>query len=91
METLEMEIKDHEDTNALHGGVDGMDVIGIILRRTSQLLKPGGDLWLEVDPSHPDLIEALCGNDISHQELTFVEKHDDFRGLARFVHIRRQR
>ncbi|KAJ8903624.1 hypothetical protein NDN08_004726 [Rhodosorus marinus] len=91
MQTLEKEVKDHEDANALHGGVDGMDVIRIILQRTFQLLKPGGDLWLEVDPSHPEPIEALCRNDVSLQELTFVEKHDDFRGLARFVHIRRRR
>uniref|UniRef100_A0A7S3AAT4 Peptide chain release factor N(5)-glutamine methyltransferase n=1 Tax=Rhodosorus marinus TaxID=101924 RepID=A0A7S3AAT4_9RHOD len=91
MQALEREVKDHEDTNALHGGIDGMDVIRCILRRTSQLLKPGGDLWLEVDPSHPERIEALCRNDISLQELTFVEKHHDFRGFARFVHIRRRR
>ncbi|CAM9813780.1 unnamed protein product, partial [Phaeothamnion confervicola] len=48
-----------EDREALCGGGDGLDVVRSIVAAAPTLLRRGGSrrLWLEVDPSHPPLIE----------------------------------
>jgi release factor glutamine methyltransferase len=60
MASLEPEVRLHEDANALCGGDDGLDVVRELLRVAPRLLDPDGQrtVWLEVDPSHPPLIEA---------------------------------
>lgn len=65
MKNLQPEIKLFEDLAALDGGPDGMDTIKPILRLSSFILRPGGRLYLEVDPSHPDIIRKLLHSEKS--------------------------
>ncbi|KAG8436147.1 hypothetical protein GDO86_007304 [Hymenochirus boettgeri] len=89
MSQLEPEIFRYEDHTALDGGPDGMDVIRGLLQIAPQLLKPGGHVFLEVDPRHPAKIQQWVENhpDIYLQHITTVR---DFCGRPRFVHLHRQ-
>lgn len=81
--SLPPEVKDHEDMRALAGGSpDGLDVIRTVLRRAPELVRPGGLVWLEVDPSQPKLIAAT-----PWKGLTYVETVQDFSGRDRFCKL----
>ncbi|CAM9748539.1 unnamed protein product, partial [Scytosiphon promiscuus] len=59
MEVLPRDVADHEDSVALDGGEDGLDVVRDIVRRCPSLLRKGGprQLWMEVDTSHPEAMQ----------------------------------
>lgn len=63
MEALPKDVADHEDSVALDGGEDGLDVVRDIVQRCPRLLKRGGprQLWMEVDTSHPEAIQRWLG------------------------------
>lgn len=74
--------------NALNGGKDGLDLIKLILRLASSTLKPNGKLWLEVDSTHPPLIEDLIRNQYK-SEFIIEAVHKDFMNIDRFIEIKR--
>jgi release factor glutamine methyltransferase len=84
---LEPEITLYEDLRALDGGSDGMNLIVPILKITSKYLKPGGTLWLEVDPTHPELIEKYVQDNASVLNLKFTACYKDLFHKDRFVEI----
>lgn len=63
---LEPEVRAYEDSLALDGGPDGLELIRSFIRRTAceRWIKPGGYMWLETDISHQgllnDWIQATC-------------------------------
>lgn len=59
IEHLQPEILEYEDRDALDGGSDGLVLIKLILQKSSYLLHDGGKTFLEVDPSHPPLLDRL--------------------------------
>ncbi|CAM9182574.1 unnamed protein product, partial [Laminaria digitata] len=63
MEALPPDVADHEDSVALDGGQDGLDVVRDIVRRCPRLLRRGGprELWMEVDTSHPEAMQRWLG------------------------------
>jgi release factor glutamine methyltransferase len=71
---------------AVFAGTDGLDLIPAVIERAAALLRPGGVLAIEHDPSHGnaviDLIEA---------DRRFAEgaDHADLTGRARFATARR--
>jgi release factor glutamine methyltransferase len=70
METLPPDVKRHEDVRALAGGgEDGLDVIRQVLRRAPELVRPGGLVWLEVDPSQPAIIAAQGWTGLRYDEM----------------------
>lgn len=74
---------------ALDGGETGLNVIKLILYSSSGTLLPGGKLFLEVDPSHPVMIqEWLQKNGL---DLEVVGVFQDFCGKERFVVIEKTR
>ncbi|XP_078342876.1 MTRF1L release factor glutamine methyltransferase-like isoform X1 [Oculina patagonica] len=76
MAQLEPEISSYEDVQALHGGRDGLDVIKEILRVSPIVLKPESSVWLEVDISHPKLIDQwINSHDLG---LIYFTAFDDF-------------
>ncbi|XP_053326355.1 MTRF1L release factor glutamine methyltransferase [Spea bombifrons] len=88
MSQLEPEIFRYEDHNALDGGPDGMNVIQGILHLAPQLLNQGGDVFLEGDPRHPDMIHQwLQKNTGIH--LRLISMVQDFCKKPRFVHLRK--
>lgn len=98
MATLAPEIRDFEDPAALSGlDEDGMRIIRAILKACAEapsLLAPGGELWMEVDPSQPPKIASLLAataSAASSVTLELVDVKRDLSGHERFVHIRRPR
>lgn len=71
---------------ALDGGETGLNVIKLILNLASGVLLPGGKLFLEVDISHPQLIEEWL---VTNKEmgLLVVGVYRDFCDRERFVVI----
>jgi release factor glutamine methyltransferase len=95
-QTLAPEILDFEDIAALSGiDEDGMGVIRLILAACDSepsLLAPGGELWMEVDPSQPRRIDELLTNAATESRgarLEMLEVKRDLTGAERFVRIRK--
>ncbi|RUS82659.1 hypothetical protein EGW08_009562, partial [Elysia chlorotica] len=91
MASLQEEISCFEDHRALHGGEDGLDVIREVLLRCSQLIQPGGHLWLEVGESHPPLVEKFTAFQETWKELprqlVYKSTITDLYGKPRFCHL----
>lgn len=97
MATLPTDVAAHEDSVALDGGEDGMDVIREIVRRCPRLLKKGGarQLWMEVDTSHPEAIQRWLGLKVGQERVqeshafgvTKFEWMNDMSQRPRFVRL----
>lgn len=87
LKKLQPEISLYEDLRALDGGPDGLNVIRSILAFAAKRLKLQGHLWLEVDPTHPPLIEEYLQEKMSGLNLKFVACYKDMFGKERFVEI----
>lgn len=87
IKALEPEISLYEDLRALDGGKDGLDTINVILKFAAGRLHPQGHLWLEVDPTHPRLIESFIAEQKDVLQLKFVSSYKDMFGKERFVEI----
>lgn len=77
---LDADVKLHESRRALDGGVDGLDVVCDILQRAPHVVKTGGFVLLEVDTSHPALLQQML-----FEGLRYVDCFDDWYGRQRFV------
>lgn len=91
METLEQDVVRYESDQALCGGDDGMDVIRTIVRKwsTEWGKRPSSTCWMEVDPSHPKLLEAWLDEEEQRRALgVYLESsHRDLSGRDRFVKL----
>lgn len=58
-DAVEPNVKDHEPTLALRGGIDGVDLIAPLLGSLSAVLKPGGLAFIELAASRADLVLEL--------------------------------
>ncbi len=76
---------DHDPPEAVFGGADGFDLFPAISDLALALLRPGGQLALEHDETHPD---ALAGYLSAHGWLT-VQAVADLTGRPRFTTARR--
>jgi release factor glutamine methyltransferase len=90
MPGLQDEVRLYEDPRALDGGGDGLDIIRpLCTSAITSWLRPGSDLWLEVDASHCESLKEwlLLERDNSGLPLEHVETFKDFAGLPRFCRI----
>jgi release factor glutamine methyltransferase len=88
METLEPNVRLWENEQALCGGVDGMDVIRIIVQKLPYWCDTGAVCWMEVDPSHPKRIqEWLQESPEIQQRVRFEASYQDMFGRDRFVKL----
>lgn len=102
MKTLSRDVVDYESEFALCGGDDGMDVIRDIVERlpewTAATLRDSSSsntkeaiCWMEVDTSHPKIMEqwlAPGSNASIESGVEFVERRTDLSGRDRFVKLR---
>uniref|UniRef100_A0A182NTK6 peptide chain release factor N(5)-glutamine methyltransferase n=1 Tax=Anopheles dirus TaxID=7168 RepID=A0A182NTK6_9DIPT len=88
--TLDPEVKIYEDLRALDGGNDGLTVIKAILRIASRHLAKDGVLWLEVDSTHPPIIEEFLTKHGDLMGLRFMASYKDLFQKDRFVEIVKQ-
>lgn len=87
LSVLEPEISLYEDLRALDGGIDGLKVIKSVIKLASKRLCSKGVLWLEVDPTHPSLIDAYLKENCDVFKLKFVATYKDMFEKDRFVEI----
>ncbi|XP_044129218.1 MTRF1L release factor glutamine methyltransferase isoform X2 [Bufo gargarizans] len=87
MPRLEAEVLRYEDHSALDGGLDGMDVMKGILLLAPLLLKARGDVFLEGDPRHPEMVKNWL-EDHPEGRLRLLQIVKDFCGKPRFIHLR---
>lgn len=87
LKVLDPEIMLYEDLRALDGGTDGMRVIRSVFKLASKRLRVKGVLWLEVDPTHPKLIEEYLKDNADTLHLKFVASYKDMFEKERFVEI----
>lgn len=85
---VEPEVADHDPTEAVFAGADGLDVIRKLVTVAAGLLKPGGFLAIEHDASQGESAPALLA---VRRVLADVEDHEDLAGRPRFVTARRVR
>eukprot|EP01039_Chlorochromonas_danica_P008481 gene8480-9348_t len=90
---LMTEVREYEDKRALDGGLDGFDLIKEIIINSERMLSIDGSrkLWLEVDPSHPQLLKDLLAEkhfprDVL-ESIRNVESFRDLSGNQRFICI----
>ncbi len=57
---LERNVRDYEPASALRGGADGLDVIRPLVAGAAALLRPGGQLVLEIGHRHRDAVLELA-------------------------------
>ena len=84
MSTLQREVVEHESPTALCGGNDGLDIIRQIIIKLPTLCPSGAVCWMEVDPSHPSMLEALLQD---HPHVKFERTYQDLFGNNRFVKL----
>ncbi len=80
------QVVDNEPAPALFSGPDGLDLIRGLVPHAARLLRPGGLLVIEHDPSQEDSLPQLLERD-GHWCL--IADHHDLAGRARFVTGRR--
>jgi release factor glutamine methyltransferase len=87
MKTLTDDVTKYESDEALCGGNDGMDVIRTIIRKLPEWCKSEAVCWMEVDPSHPKIIQEWLDNQ-DGGKVRFESSHKDMFGKDRFVKLR---
>ncbi len=85
---VQPEVADHDPTDAVFAGPDGLSVIRPLVSVAAGLLKVGGRLAIEHDETHGESVPTLLR---SRRVLTDVEDHDDLTGRPRFVTATRVR
>jgi len=58
-DSLQPELSDHEPSEALFSGVDGLDVVRRIVEQSKSILKPGAFIALELDPAQCNTVRQL--------------------------------
>ncbi|CAB1116472.1 unnamed protein product [Ectocarpus sp. CCAP 1310/34] len=90
MGSLPRDVADHEDSVALDGGEDGLDVVRDIVRLCPRLLRKGGprQLWMEVDTSHPEAMQRWLGLEVGLDEGAGGSQECRAQGVAKFEWMR---
>jgi len=83
---LQEEILWYEDPRALDGGLDGLDLVRVILEQAPDWLKPGGLMYLEVEPRHGQTLPSLITTD-ARSPWRVCEVIQDLHQRDRFVKL----
>lgn len=67
-----------------------MNVIRILLKLAARSLKPTGNLWMEVDPRHPEIIKKITENNYDDWRLKYVSSYNDIFKKDRFVEVEKE-
>jgi release factor glutamine methyltransferase len=88
MDALSLDVIGYENDAALCGGEDGMDVIRIIVHQLRHWCNSGAVCWMEVDPTHPRLIDEWLSQESEMLGVAFEAAYHDMFGKDRFVKLR---
>jgi release factor glutamine methyltransferase len=81
-ESAQPEIREHEPSDSLLGGEDGMDFYRTIIPDTSNLLSEGGFLILEVGIGQAEIISDMIKKTASYSRVELIK---DLSGIKRVV------
>ncbi len=82
--SLHKEIRDYEPRIALHGGPDGLMLIGRLLAEARSYLKPGGKILLEIGATQSSVVSALAERSFPRARLEVIP---DYAGLDRMLYL----
>jgi release factor glutamine methyltransferase len=82
MAELPRDVKDHEPHLALAAGETGTSVIGPLIARSAERLRPGGGLFIEISPMIAAAVKELVRNDPSLEPGKTIRDH---AGHARVI------
>lgn len=82
IDTLDVEVKDHEPRLALDGGKDGLDFYRTIADKASGHLRSGGYLVLEIGAEQAGDVKRLLGKTKAYDD---IHKVKDLAGLDRVI------
>jgi len=85
---LQPEVMEFEPRLALDGGEQGLDIICQIKSSLPQLLKPGGDFFMEIGAGQGQAVMELFTGDIGCSIFDRVEVFADYTGRDRVLHTR---
>jgi release factor glutamine methyltransferase len=80
------EVSGYEPREAVFGGPDGLAVIGPVISRSAELLRPGGAIGIEHDDTQGEAVPALLRAAGRYEG---IEDHPDLVGRPRFATARR--
>jgi release factor glutamine methyltransferase len=83
---LQPEVRDHEPSVALFGGIDGLGLVARLIATAPERLRSGGYLIFEFGLGQDVEIEDLLA---ASPELTLVDLRRDLQGIARTAIARR--
>jgi len=85
---LQPEVMEYEPRLALDGGKHGLDIIRQIRLSLPQLLKPGGDFFMEIGAGQGQMVMELFIGDSGLSIFDLVEILPDYTGRDRVLHAR---
>ncbi|MEE9131038.1 MAG: peptide chain release factor N(5)-glutamine methyltransferase [Phycisphaerales bacterium] len=75
---VESNVRDFEPMAALRGGADGLDVIRVLIAEAGRLLRPGGQLVVEIAHSQREaVLELVAKADLLSNPIV-LKDHEDF-------------
>ena len=75
---VEPNVRDFEPEAALRGGADGLNLIGVLIAEAGQLLRPGGQLVMEIAHSQrKPVLELVAKADLLSNPIV-LKDHEDF-------------
>lgn len=86
MESLQVEVRDHEPSSALEAGEDGLDVIKALLSATEPASSTGAQMLIEVGACQARTVADFAGAQTAWQ---LVDIYRDINRIERVVHLRR--
>jgi len=81
-EAVEPNVKDHEPSLALRGGVDGLDLVRRLIEHGPETVRPGGLVLIEAATARIERALELMGQ---NPRIARARVEDDIDGLARVV------
>lgn len=81
---VEREVAEHDPPAALWGGLDGLDVVRVVIATAVRLLRPGGVLGVEHADRQGDAVPALIGA-TAMGRLSELADRPDLNGRPRFT------
>jgi release factor glutamine methyltransferase len=73
--TLSPSVRCHEPRLALDGGIDGMDVVGRLVREAPAFMSPGALLALEIDPAIASAVRRLLPDAAIEHDVQGLERY----------------
>ena len=80
--TLEREVREHEPETALFGGPTGIEIYARLIEQAGALLRPGGNLVLELGYGAADAVRAILGTGAGWANICVT---NDLAGIPRVL------